>query len=287
MFDRCVSPLVALGCLAGLLAGCGESKPPGAAGKPSAKGPAAAAGSSSSPRVGAPATPSGPNELTVAAAASLRELLEGTQASFSQAHDGAKLHISFESSATLSRQIEQGAPFDVFLSADAESVDRLGDSVVADTRRVFMSNGLALVGRSDLPAPVPAHPKDLVDTRLTIAMAGPAVPAGKYSRAYLTKHELLAALEPRVVTADSVKAALALVEAGTADCGFVYLTDARAAKSAKLLWTAPPEDDPGIAYVAAQVTASKAPLAQDFLDWLVGPEFQKAAQELGFLPPKP
>lgn len=280
MLDRSVSPLVSLVCLAGLLAGCGESGPPaaGAAGSPSAKAKAPAA---------APNASGGPAKLTVAAAASLRELLEGTQAAFSQAHGGAKLQISFDASSALSRQIEQGAPFDVFLSADADSVDRLAASVKADTRRVFMSNRLAMVGRSDLPAPIPAQPSDLAGNRLTIAMAGPAVPAGRYTRAYLTQHALLAELEPRVVTADSVKAALALVEAGTADCGFVYLTDARAAKNAKLLWTAPAEDDPGIAYVAVQVEASKAPLAPEFLDWLLGPEFQKAAQALGFLPPNP
>jgi molybdate transport system substrate-binding protein len=276
-------PLVALSVLAGLLAGCGESGPPAsaAAGSGSAKGPAAQAPAA------APAASGGPTELTIAAAASLRELLEGTQAAFAAAHGGAKLQISFDASSTLSRQIEQGAPFDVLLSADADSVDRLAASVKADTRRVFMSNRLALVGRSDLPAPAPGSPADLVGTRLTIAMAGPAVPAGKYTRAYLTQHALLAELEPRVVTADTVKAALALVEAGTADCGFVYVTDAHAAKNAQLLWTAPPEDDPGIAYVAVQVAASQAPLAPEFLDWLLGAEFQKAAQELGFLPPNP
>ena len=280
MLVRIVAPLVALGCLAGLLAGCGDS----AAG---AKAPAAAAGSPAKAPAAAPAMPGATAELTVAAAASLRELLESTQAAFSQAHGGAQLQLSFDASSTLSRQIEQGAPYDVFLSADADSVDRLGASVKADTRRVVLSNRLALVGRSDLPAPVPAQPSDLAGGALTIAMAGPAVPAGKYTRAYLTKHELLAALEPRVVTADSVKAALALVEAGTADCGFVYVTDAHAAKNARLLWTAPPEGDPGIAYVAIQVAASTSALAPEFLEWIRGAEFQKAAQALGFQPPMP
>ena len=276
MLDRIASPLVALVCLAGLLGGCDGSDRSAAAAGSAAKAPAAA-----------PAPPGATAELGVAAAASLRELLEGTRASFSQAHGGAQLQISFDASSTLSRQIEQGAPFDVFLSADSDSVDRLGDSVKADTRRVFLSNRLALVGRSDLPAPVPAQPSDLAGSTLTIAMAGPAVPAGRYARAYLTKISLLAALEPRVVTADSVKAAMALVEAGTADCGFVYVTDAHAAKNARLLWTAPPEDDPGIAYVAAQVTASTSALAPEFLEWIRGAEFQKAAQALGFQPPMP
>ena len=283
---RIANPLVALSLLAGLLAGCGESGPPAsaAAGSPAAKGPSAQAPAA---KPATPAASDGPTGLTIAAAASLRELLEGTQAAFAAAHGGAKLQISFDASSTLSRQIEQGAPFDVFLSADADSVDRLAASVKADTRRVFLSNRLALVGRSDLPPPAPSGPAELVGTKLTIAMAGPAVPAGKYTRAYLTQHALLAELEPRVVTADTVKAALALVEAGTADCGFVYVTDAHAAKNAQLLWTAPPEDDPGIAYVAVQVAASQAPLAPELLDWLLGAEFQKAAQELGFLPPNP
>jgi molybdate transport system substrate-binding protein len=254
--------------LGGLVAGCGDD---------GASSPAAAAARPAPP----PAAPASTG-LSIAAAASLRELLEGTQAAFSAAHGGATWTVSFDASSSLSRQIESGAPFDVFLSADATNVDRLGDHIDTQSRRIFLTNRLALVGRADLPAPLPADPAALAGTRLTLALAGPAVPAGKYARAYLEAHGLLAALDPRVVTADSVKAAMALVEAGTADCGIVYVTDARSAKSAKLLWTAPPEDDPGIAYVAARVRASTSPRADELLEWLGSAEFRTAAEGLGF-----
>jgi molybdate transport system substrate-binding protein len=259
--------------LCGLVAGCGE----GGGSSP------AASTAKSSPPAAAPAS----TELSIAAASSLRELLERTQAAFSATHGGATLKLSFDASSTLSRQIEEGAPFDVFFSADAASVDRIAASVDPATRRNVLGNRLALVGRADLPEPLPAEPADLAGSALTLALAGPAVPAGRYAREYLTAKGLLEALEPRVVGADSVKAALALVESGAADCGLVYLTDARAAKSARLLWSAPPEDDPGIVYVAVQVAHSKAPLAPAFLEWLSGPEFQRAAREQGFLTPAP
>jgi len=235
------------------------------------------------PSCGDDAPPPAATTLTVAAASSLRELLEGSRAAFLAQHPGAELAFSFEASSTLSRQIEEGAAFDAFLSADAASVDRIGTHLAAGTRRVFLSNRLALVGREGLADP-PADPAALAAGTQSVALAGPAVPAGKYARAWLTGKGLLAAIEPRCATADNVRAALALVESGTADVAFVYLTDAKIAKHATLLWTAPPADDPGIAYVAAAL-AGRAPLAAGYVAWLGTPEFLRQAEALGFLPP--
>src|SRR5262245_46388181 len=218
--------------------------------------------------------------LSVAAAASLRELLQSTQAEFSAAHGGAQLDFSFEASSTLSRQIEEGGSFGAFLSADAANVDRIAARLQADTRRVFLANRLVLVGRSDLATP-PADPAALAAGRWSLVLAGPAVPVGKYARAYLERKGLLATLEPRAAVADDVRAALALVEAGTADTAFVYLTDARVAKDARLLWTAPPEDDPGITYVAAAVQGAP-PAARAYVEWLRSEAFLARAEELGF-----
>jgi molybdate transport system substrate-binding protein len=233
----------------------------------------------------ASATRSAPPELSVAAAASLRELLESTREAFAVAHGGARLSFSFEASSTLSRQIEEGGAFGAFLSADAANVDRIAARLQADTRRVFLSNRLALVGRSDLAAP-PADPAALAAGSFSLALAGPAVPAGRYARACLERMGLLATLEPRAVVADDVRAALALVESGTVDTAFVYLTDARLAQDARLLWMAPPEDDPGISYVAAAVLDAPA-LARDYVAWLGSEAFLVRAEELGFLRPAP
>lgn len=247
---------------------------------------AAACGDAAAPKAaGATAAPGKPTEtLTVAAAASLRDLLTATATDFQAAH-GVMPSVSFEASSMLSRQIEEGGSFDAFLSADAANVDRLGDKVDAATRKVFLGNTLAMVGRKDLASP-PADPAALAAGTWSIALAGPAVPAGKYARTYLEKHGLLTGLQSRITNADDVRAALALVESGTVDTAFVYLTDARMAKQSPLLWQAPPADDPGIAYVAAAVHGGHD-LGRVYVEWLGSEAFLKRADALGFLRPNP
>jgi molybdate transport system substrate-binding protein len=244
---------------------------------------APACGDSSPPAAAKPANTTAETSLTIAAAASLRELLEGTQPDFEASHEGTKLVFSFEASSTLSRKIEEGGAFDAFLSADATNVDRLADRVDASTRRVFLSNKLVMVGRSDLASP-PADPAALAAGSWSIALAGTAVPVGKYVRAYLDRKGLAAALAPRIATAEDVRASLALVEAGTVDVSFVYLTDAKIAKQAKLLWTARAEDDPGISYVAAVVKGAQ-PAARTYVEWLGSAAFLAKAEALGFVRP--
>jgi len=224
--------------------------------------------------------------LSVATAASLRELVERAAPLFERAHPGTRVQPSFEASSTLARQIAAGAAFDAFLSADAENVERVRDRLDAATVAPFLSNRLALVGRPNLPAP-PADPAALRALPGKIAVAGPAVPAGKYARAWMRARGLLSDLEPRLVNTDHVRAALALVESDTVDFAFVYATDARVAKRARLLWTAPPGEDPSIVYVAGAVRGARHPQAAAFVRWLTGPEFQAEARALGFSPPGP
>jgi molybdate transport system substrate-binding protein len=223
--------------------------------------------------------------LTVAAASSLRDLLESTLSDFRPAGRSLDLRVSYSASSTLSRQIEEGAPFDVFISADATNLDRLGVLVDADTRRVVLGNTLVLVGREDLPD-APADPSALAAGTLRVALAGPAVPAGRYARAWLAQAGLLEELQERIVLADSVRAALALVESGAADCGFVYLSDARVAKNARLLWSAPSGASPQITYVAAVLAGSSSPWPDALLDWMGGEVFLRAAAEAGFKAPR-
>ena len=247
---------------------------------------AAACGDAEAPKTaGATAAPPRPAEtLTVAAASSLRDLLTSTASDFAAAH-GVMPSFSFEASSTLSRQIEEGGDFDAFLSADAANLDRLGDKVDAATRRTFLGNTLAMVGRKDLASP-PADPAALAAGTWSIALAGPAVPAGKYTRTYLEKHGLLTGVQSRITNADDVRAALALVEAATVDTAFVYLTDARMAKQSRLLWQAPRADEPGIAYVAAAVHG-RHDLGRVYVEWLGSEAFLKQADTLGFLRPGP
>ncbi|MFO0984284.1 MAG: molybdate ABC transporter substrate-binding protein [Planctomycetota bacterium] len=222
--------------------------------------------------------------MTVAAAASLRDLLERTAPLFEAAHPGTHLAFSFEASSTLSRQIESGGEYQVFLSADRDNVDRVASLTEARATTAILSNTLVLVGREGLTAKV-ASPADLKSTAGRIALAGAKVPVGRYARAYLTEKHLLQELEPRIVTADDVRMSLAMVEAGSTDFAFVYLTDARSAQRCRLLWTAAREDDPGIVYVGTLITSFKTRLAEDYLHWLRGAEFLEVAQRMGFLPP--
>ena len=261
---RLAGRTVALLVAALALTGCG---PPAPAAAPSGSSKTAAAA----------------GKLTIAAASSLRELLTAADEVFTGAHPGTEISVSYEASSTLSRQIEEGAAFDAFLSADAGNLDRIAAHLDGKSRRIVLSNRLAMVGREGL-AVAPADPAALAAGTWSIAMAGPAVPVGRYARTYLDRKGLLAAVEPRFATADNVRAVLALVESGTADVGFVYLTDARVAKHATLLWTAPAADDPGIAYVAAATDGSSA-LAHAYVEWLGSAEFLKQADAFGFLPP--
>jgi len=224
---------------------------------------------------------SAPAALTVGVASSLKELCESTAAKFEAAHAGTKLRFSFDASPTLSRQIEAGGALECLLSADAANVDRLAAKVDVASRVKFLANRLVVVARPDLPVKI-AGPESLKDLPGKLALGGAAVPVGKYARAYLAKKGLLEALAPKIVDADNVRAALALVESGAADAAFVYATDARVATKAKLAYEVPPADDPGPEYVAAAVAGASA-AAHDYVKWLTSAEFQEAAAKLGFV----
>src|SRR5262245_52556219 len=226
-----------------------------------------------------------PTTLTVAAAASLRDLLEESAPKFEAAHPGTKLRFSFEASSTLARRIEAGGDYQVFLSADPENVEKVRKQLDATSIAPFLSNTLVLVAANAELAAKVKSPEDLRSQTGKIALAGPKVPVGKYARAYLTKKGLLAELEPRIVTADDVRASLAMVEAGSTEFAFVYLTDAKIAKKSVLLWTATGADDPGIGYVGAVVGQSPSPIATQYFAWVRSPEFLTLAEPSGFLPP--
>lgn len=226
-----------------------------------------------------------PRELTVAAAASLRDLLQDTAASYRPAGREVDVRFVFGASSRLSRQAEEGAGFDILLSADELSLDRLGQRIDASTRRVFLSNRIALVGREGLTN-APTSPTALVGRGLRLALAGPAVPVGRYAREYLSRVGVLDELQAGIVDAEHVRAVLAMVESGAADCGMVYLSDARIAPSAKLLWTATATANPDVRYVAGIFRSSSSPWADSFLDWLSSEELQAAAELRGFQPPR-
>lgn len=220
--------------------------------------------------------------ITIAAASSLRDLLEETHKSAAAELDGSELRFSFDASSALARQIEASDGYDVFLSADADTVERIRARLDDATIAPFLGNDLVMVGSEHAPSGI-GEPSRLADASGRIALAGEAVPAGKYARALLRKMGLLDALAPRIVSCDNVRSTLATVESGAAEFGFVYATDARIAKKARLVWTAPRELDPGVVYVAAVVNGAPQP-AHAFVRWLRSEEFRVAATQRGFKP---
>ncbi len=223
------------------------------------------------------------SHLTIAAASSLRELLEATAPAFETAHAGCHLTFSFDASSTLSRQIEVADGFAAFLSADRANIDRITSRLDATTITSFLSNTLVMVARADIPDPV-VDPAKLSTSSGRIALALEAVPAGKYARKYLAKRGLLSRLSDRIVGGENVRSTLALVESGAADYGFVYRTDAAIAKQAKIVFVVSKDDDPGIEYVAACVQNAPT-IAAEYVRWLRSDDFSKAATDRGFLPP--
>jgi molybdate transport system substrate-binding protein len=222
--------------------------------------------------------------LRVAAASSLRELVTEGEAAFAGSAGGTALVVACAASSTLARQIEAGAEFDVFLSADHETITRIAPHLVPESWFVFLRNRLVVVGaaqRDDLPQDA----KGLVQLPGKLALAGPAVPAGRYARTWLAQRGLLARLEPNIISADNVRAALALVESGAAAAAVVYATDARVAQRARVLFAVPDAEDPGVRYVAAAVQGGRGENAMTYLRWLSSATFLDSARARGFLPP--
>ena len=217
----------------------------------------------------------------VLAASSLQESLEAVGEAWAAKGHTAPV-LSFAASSALARQVEQGAPADIFVSADEDWMDALaGDGLLRDgTRGDILSNRLVLIAPKGAPIRGLA---DLGDGRL--ALADPAaVPAGKYARAALESLGRWRAVEPRVVPAENVRAALALVESGEAALGIVYVTDARASDAVQVLETFPASSHPPIRYPAAVLAGSTHPEAKAFRAFLDSADAQAIFARHGFGP---
>jgi molybdate transport system substrate-binding protein len=228
--------------------------------------------------------------LHVAAAVSLSESLEQATRGYEQA-TGDKVTLNFAASNVLSRQIEEGAGVDVFISADHRQVERLvvRGLVAAATVVDLLSNQLVVVTPQGRPLPAPA-PGGLADPAVRrIAIGDPsAVPAGVYAREWLEHVDLWTQVEGRVVPSGSVRAALSAVESGNADAAVVYRTDANARASVAVAYVVPVGDAPAITYPAAIVASSRAAdRARRYLHWLRGPDASAIFTTAGFRLPPP
>jgi molybdate transport system substrate-binding protein len=224
--------------------------------------------------------------LHVSAAASLTDVLQEL-APLYEKQSGDAILFNFGASSLLARQIEEGAPADLFLSADELKMDQLQQRrlIVAASRRSILSNTLAIIVPKESRIKI-ASAADLAgDSVRNIAIAEPqTVPAGIYAKEYLRKLRLWQRLVFKVVPTDNVRGALAAVESGNADAGIVYKTDALISRLVRIAYEVPAADGPDISYPAAVVADSKQPAAaQHLLDFLQSPPAQSLFRKYGFL----
>lgn len=226
--------------------------------------------------------------LTVFAAASLTEVLQEIGRSWVAGGQPAP-RFSFASSSTPARQIEAGAPANVFASADEQWADWLQQRnlLVPETRRSLLTNSLVLVVPKDRARTVPVGPGLDLDALLgpagRLATGDPAhVPVGIYAEAALKSLGLREQAQPRLAQADSVRSALLLVNRGEAPAGIVYATDAAADAGVAVAGTFPAGSYPPVTYPFAVVRAHDAPVARAFLDFLSGPQACETFTRAGF-----
>ncbi|MGM9480808.1 molybdate ABC transporter substrate-binding protein [Roseateles sp. NT4] len=230
----------------------------------------------------------GAQQLTVSAAASLTDAFKEMAPGFEAGKPGATLRFNFAASGVLLQQIAQGAPVDVFVSADQETMNRGADQklIATDTRRDFAANSLVLVTPTQ-GAPAIAALADLKKPEVRRIAVGKiaSVPVGRYTQQALGTAQLWSAVTPKLVFADNVRQVLDYVARGEVEAGFVYRTDAEIAKD-KVRVAATVGGHAPITYPAAVVADSKqAALARDFVNYLGGAEAQAILAKYGFAKP--
>jgi molybdate transport system substrate-binding protein len=225
-------------------------------------------------------------ELTVFAAASLGPIMEHLVPRYEAEHPGTKIILSTDSSATLRTQIEQGAPADVFLSADTANPQRLSDSgLTAGPPIPFAGNTLTVIVPSSNPAGIDAA-RDLAEPGVRIIAAGDEVPITGYALAVVGNLGIGAAYRANVASReDNVRAVVARIELGEGDGAIVYTTDARGSAKVRTV-EIPPEANVTATYAAVVVGATRHPgEARGFLEWLLTDDAQTILANLGFRPP--
>lgn len=225
--------------------------------------------------------------VVVFAAASLQTALNAIAGSW-QRETGGKVVFSYAASSALARQIEQGAPADLFASADLDWMDwaQSRNLVRRETRRNLLGNTLVLIAPANSTVNLriaPGFPLAAAIGTSRLATGDPrSVPVGRYAQAALTSLGVWGDVAPRIAGADNVRAALALVARGEATFGIVYRSDAMAEPRVRIIDTFPAGSHPAIVYPFAVTAASNNPDAAAFLDYLSSPAAIRMFDAEGF-----
>jgi molybdate transport system substrate-binding protein len=223
--------------------------------------------------------------VTVFAAASLKNALDEVGAQY--ARNGGEARFSYAGSSAIARQIEQGAPADIYVSADADWMNYLVQRklVVPSTRRDLLTNRLALIAPADSKVALKigrGMPLAKVLGQRRLAIAGPDVPAGKYAKASLSALGIWDGVSGRLAQAENVRMALQYVARGESPLGIVYDTDAKVEPKVRIVGLFPEGTHPKIVYPAAVVAASKNPDAAKFMAFMSGPQAAAIFRKYGF-----
>jgi molybdate transport system substrate-binding protein len=225
--------------------------------------------------------------VTVFAAASLKNALDEVNSAW-KTDRGSDAAISYAASSALARQIEQGAPADIFISADPDWMNYLAEAGIVAPGSVvrLLGNEIVLIAPRDSPATIRIERNfalaDLVGSG-KLAMADvKAVPAGKYGKAALEWLGVWSSVQSKVAQSENVRAALKLVAAGEAELGIVYRTDALADPAVRIIGVFPAGSHTPIIYPAAQIAASENSAAAAFLKFLQSPKARSIFEAQGF-----
>ena len=224
-------------------------------------------------------------ELLIFGAMSLTDALTEVSQRFGAVRN-VKVYCNFAGSSTLQRQIEKGAPADVFISASPKQIDALqGEGLLyEDSRRVILSNRLVLVAPVNSPLAMTNVQPLVQNTIRRIAIGEPnSVPAGIYGREALTHLGVWSVIQPKLIPSADVRSTLAYVESGEVDVGVVYQTDAGFSKKVRIIYQFPDSSHSPIVYPAAVLrNTGYQPLAQAFLDYLQTAEVAAIFEKYGF-----
>lgn len=228
-----------------------------------------------------------PVELTVSAAVSLKDALTEIQKNYQAKYPNIKISYNLGGSGSLQKQIEEGAPVDVFISAAAKQMDDLANKnlIKKETRKNLVENQLVLIVPQSSTLQVSKF-EDLIKREVKqFAMGAPeSVPAGQYTQQVLKKLGVYSEVQPKTVLAKDVRTVLAYVETGNVDAGAVYKTDATTSSKVKIAAAAPAGTHELIVYPMAVLAATKEVKASaEFMSYLAGEESKIVFEKYGFV----
>jgi len=229
----------------------------------------------------------GDQTITVFGAASLSNALQEIDAAYTK-ETGSPVKEAFAASSALARQIEAGAPAQVFISADTKWMDYLAQKGLLAAQTPLLSNELALIAPAGAPIPPRGIDRNFAwlaflgrDGRLAVADPD-HVPAGIYAREALKNLGAWTEVEPRLARADDVRGALAFVERGDTPLGIVYVTDVHVSGKVKIVGVFPPSSHSPIVYPAGVVKGTDSPTVRNYYRYLQGPQARTTFLRFGF-----